>query len=86
MPNIKPISELRNYTEVLREVDQERRVYLTRNGHGAYTIMTIEESDEYDKLKAAYKLLTGLKRAEAQADHDGWLSVEEVEKELGVDR
>jgi len=34
MPNIKPISDLRNYTDVLREVDQTSRVYLTRNGHG----------------------------------------------------
>jgi len=34
MPNIKPISDLRNYTDVLREVDQTSLVYLTRNGHG----------------------------------------------------
>lgn len=34
MPNIKPISDLRNYTDVLREVDQTSRVYLTRNRHG----------------------------------------------------
>ena len=34
MPNIKPISDLRNYTEVLKEVDTASRVYLTRNGHG----------------------------------------------------
>lgn len=31
MPNIKPISDLRNYTEVLKEVDTANRVYLTRN-------------------------------------------------------
>ena len=36
MPNIKPISDLRNYTEVLKEVDVSSRVYLTRNGHGEY--------------------------------------------------
>ena len=36
MPNIKPISELRNYTEVLKQVDMSKRVYLTRNGHGEY--------------------------------------------------
>ena len=39
MPNIKPISELRNYTEVLKQVDMSKRVYLTRNGHG----MTAEQ-------------------------------------------
>ena len=30
MPNIKPISDLRNYTEVLKQVDASKRVYLTR--------------------------------------------------------
>lgn len=32
MPAIKPISDLRNYTQVLKEVDSVGRVYLTRNG------------------------------------------------------
>ena len=36
MPNIKPISDLRNYTDVLKQVDVSKRVYLTRNGHGEY--------------------------------------------------
>ena len=30
MPNIKPISDLRNYTEVLNEVNEGNPVYLTR--------------------------------------------------------
>lgn len=34
MPNIKPISDLRNYTEVLKEVRTNQPVYLTRNGRG----------------------------------------------------
>ena len=49
MPNIKPISELRNYTEVLKEVDETNRVYLTRNGHGEYAILTMAEVDELEK-------------------------------------
>ncbi len=32
MPNIKPISDLRNYTEVLKEVAEGSPVYLTKNG------------------------------------------------------
>lgn len=44
MPNIKPISDLRNYTEVLKEVDASNRVYLTRNGHGEYGILTMDET------------------------------------------
>ena len=45
MPCIKPISDLRNYTEVLKDVDTNRRVYLTRNGHGVYAIMSMDEVD-----------------------------------------
>ncbi len=41
MPSIKPISDLRNYTEVLKEVDTSSQVYLTRNGHVAYAIVPI---------------------------------------------
>ena len=61
IPNIKPISDLRNYTEVLKEVDTTSRVYLTRNGHGEYVILTMEEIDELDRYKEAYTLFFKLK-------------------------
>jgi len=32
MPSIKPISELRNYNTVLREVTTDTPVFLTKNG------------------------------------------------------
>ena len=54
MPIIKPISDLRNYTDVLKEVDSGSRVYLTRNGRGEYGILTMAEIDELDRLRAAY--------------------------------
>ena len=84
MPNIKPISDLRNYTEVLKEVDETNRVYLTRNGHGKYGILTMEEIDELERYRAAYMLLTKLKEAEEEAEREGYISAEDVEKELGV--
>lgn len=31
MPNIKPISDLRNYNEVLRDVEEGSPVFLTKN-------------------------------------------------------
>lgn len=80
MPVIKPISDLRNYTEVLKEVDVSRRVYLTRNGHGAYTIMSIEEADELDRLRAVHGLLADLRRAEERAEREGWVSDEEMQE------
>ena len=51
MPNIKPISDLRNYTEVLKEVSTNRPVYLTRNGRGAYAIVEVDESKALDDLQ-----------------------------------
>lgn len=84
MPNIKPISDLRNYTDVLKEVDSTSRVYLTRNGHGEYGILTMEEIDELDRCKAAYALLLKLQKAEERAEVEGWIDADELEKELGV--
>lgn len=80
MPAIKPISDLRNYTEVLKEVDSASRVYLTRNGHGAYAIMSIEEADELDRIKAASMIAADLRKASARADQEGWISDEEMQK------
>lgn len=84
MPNIKPISDLRNYTDVLKQVDVSKRVYLTRNGHGEYGILTMEEIDELDRYRAAYQLITKLRKSEERANLEGWISSEEVEKELEV--
>ena len=84
MPNIKPISDLRNYTEVLKEVDASNRVYLSRNGHGQYGILTMAEIDELDRYRAAYTLFSKLKSAEERADREGWISADDLEKELGV--
>ena len=84
MPNIKPISDLRNYTEVLKEVDETNRVYLTRNGHGKYGILKMEEIEELDRRRAAYTLLIKLKEAKEEAEIEGYILAEDVEKELGV--
>lgn len=77
-----PISDLRNYTDVLKEVDASNRVYLTRNGRGAYAIMTVEEADELDRLRAAHAVLSDLKKAEERSNLEGWVSDEEMQKEM----
>ena len=79
MPAIKPISDLRNYTEVLKEVDSVSRVYLTRNGHGAYAIMSIEEADELDRIKAANMIVSDLRRVSEKADREGWIEDDEIQ-------
>ena len=54
MPNIKPISDLRNYTEVLQNVDVDAPVFLTKNGRGKYVIMDIRD---YDREQALARLM-----------------------------
>ena len=45
MPNIKPISDLRNYTEVLQDVAVGAPVFLTKHGRGRYAIVDIHSFD-----------------------------------------
>ena len=79
MPNIKPISDLRNYTEVLKETTYGSPVYLTKNGRGEYVILDMKE---YDRMKAELMLMSELAKGERSAQENGWLSAEEVEAAL----
>ena len=81
MPNIKPISDLRNYTEVLREVKDNNPVYLTRNGRGEYAIVKI---GELDRLRASVALMAQLEEGEKSARENGWISADDVEAILGL--
>ena len=81
MPNIKPISDLRNYTEVLKEATMDSPVFLTKNGRGEYVILDMQE---YDKMKAELTLLVKLAEGEASARAEGWIPADEAEKMLGV--
>lgn len=78
MPNIKPISDLRNYTEVLRDVAIGEPVYLTKNGRGRYVILDIHD---FEKEKAARRLMAELDRARKSGRGTPW---EDVKKELGL--
>lgn len=84
MPNIKPISDLRNYTAVINEVAYRNRVYLTRNGHGQCAIIDMKELDELDKQKALYQLMSKLNDAEVSIREEGTTPADDLEKELGV--
>lgn len=80
MPNIKPISDLRNYNTVLQDVAVGSPVYLTKNGRGRYAIVDIAEQEEYEKTKAALKLMCELEKGRASGEESGWLSHEDVLK------
>jgi len=81
MPNIKPVSDLRNYNEVLRDVAIDEPVFLTKNGRGKYVLVDITD---YEKTQATLKLMSELAKGEKSGREKGWLTIEEVEKSLGV--
>lgn len=80
MPNIRPVSDLRNYAAVLNEVHENEPVYLTKNGRGAYAIVAISEQEEYEKTKAALKLMYELQKGKISGEDKGWLSEDDVRK------
>ena len=81
MPNIKPVSDLRNYNEVLRDITVGEPVFLTKNGRGKYAIV---DMIEYEKMQATIKLMNELIKSESNAEKSGYIDLSEVEKILGV--
>ena len=82
VPIIKPVSELRNYGEVLRDVAVGQPVFLTKNGHGRYAVLDMEEYRQYEKLKAMSQLMTELDKGRIAGERDGWLPADKVFDEL----
>ncbi len=81
MPNIKPVSDLRNYSEVLHDVAVGAPVFLTKNGQGRYAILDIQD---YEKTQATLQLMKELAKGRKSGDEKGWLTLEAVEAELGI--
>jgi len=82
MPNIKPISDLRNYGEVLRDVAVGSPVFLTKNGHGRYAVLDIEEYKVYEKSLAWRKLKTELDEGRSSGEENGWIPADDVRAQL----
>lgn len=83
MPNIKPVSDLRNYGEVLRDVAIGQPVFLTKNGHGRYVVLDMEEYRQYEVLLVRQKLLTELEKGCHSGKEEGYVDKEAVFEELG---
>ncbi|MQN01058.1 MAG: prevent-host-death protein [Lachnospiraceae bacterium] len=84
MPNIKPISDLRNYTSVVKEVSYGNRVYLTKNGHGQIAMINMQELDDIEKQLALYKFEIEMQKGEKSIKEEETVSSEELRKELGI--
>ena len=84
MPNIKPVSDLRNYGEVLRDVAIGQPVFLTKNGYGRYAVLDIEEYREYERMRAINRLLEEIERGRQSEKEEEVFTLEEVEEALGI--
>lgn len=81
MPNILPISDLKNYSEVLSQCDGGSPVFLTKNGRGKYVVQSIAE---YEKQIATIRLLTELAKGSNSIRKEGGLSFDEAFNGLEV--
>lgn len=81
MPNIKSVSDLRNYNEVLRDIAVGETVFLTKNGRGRYAIVDMQE---LEKTQATLKLMSELAKGELSVKDKGYIDISKVELILGV--
>ena len=68
MPQIRPISDLRNnFTEISTLVHESQEpIFLTKNGHGDMVVMSIEQ---YESMQQDIEIYAKLKEAEFEAAH-----------------
>jgi PHD/YefM family antitoxin component YafN of YafNO toxin-antitoxin module len=77
---MRSVTDLRDYKSILDKVTYGSPVYLTENGRYEYAIITAKELDE---LMAMRTLMRELAKGE-ESTKDGWISIEDVEKKLGI--
>lgn len=65
MPNIKPVSDLRNYSNVLHDV-------------------TALDMQDFEKMQATLRVMNELAKGRKSGVEKGWLTLENVEKQLGI--
>lgn len=71
MPNIKPISDLWNYNNVLNDVTVGTPVFLTKNGRGKYAILDMKD---FEKTQATIHLMSKLAKGRKTGEEKGWLA------------
>ena len=81
MLNIEPVSDLSNYGKILQSIEIDQPVFLTKNGQDRYAVLDIHD---YDKIQAAFKLMSELSKGKASGQQKGWLTAADVAENLGV--
>jgi len=81
MSSILPVSDLRNYNEVLKNCQKGEPVFLTKNGRGRFVVIDIED---YERERAERKLFSKIQEAEeAVKDGTDWMSLDELKRVVG---
>ena len=82
--NIKPISDLNQYNDVLKDVKVGSPVYLTKNGRGKYVIFDIDDPTivHFEKIAFSNDLIEELKKIEKESDEKGWLTEEDIKEAI----
>ena len=75
MPIIKPISDLRIYSEVLHDVTVGAPVFLTKNGRGRYVIVDMQD---YERTQATIRLMNELAKGRLSGETEGWLTPDDM--------
>ena len=71
MPQIRPITDLRNTTEISDLCHARREpVFITKNGYGDLVVMSIET---YEAMMETAAVDTAIAEAEAEFERDGLL-------------
>ena len=84
MPNIKQISDLRNYETVLENVQVGKPLYLTKNGRGCYTVLNTDEEEQrikaekYNRMQEQLRLMCELSEGRKTGEEEGWISSDDV--------
>lgn len=81
MPNIKPISDLRNDNNVLNDVTVGAPVFLTKNERGKYAILDMKD---FEKTQATIRLMSELAKVRKSGEEKDWLALEALDETLGI--
>ena len=67
---------------VLRDTAVGAPDFLTKNGRGRYAILDIQD---FEKTQATIRLMNELAKGRKSGEEKGWLTLDAVEKNLGID-
>lgn len=67
---------------VLHDTAVGAPVFLTKNGRGRYAILDMQD---FEKTQAIIRLMNELAKGRKSGEEKGWLTLDAVEKNLGID-